>query len=76
MYVGSTTTGLKKRIKEHIGNGHKSTYALHLSHWFEQGNYKITIKEYNAPKEVIQIIEDALSDELNPAFGKSGANNK
>ena len=75
MYVGSTTTGLKKRIAQHIGEGHKNTYSLHLKHWFND-NYKITIKEYDLSKEVLQIIEDALSEELKPAFGKSGSNNK
>lgn len=75
MYVGSTTTGLKKRIAQHIGEGHKNTYALHLKHWFSN-DYKITIKEYDTPIAVLQIIEDAISAELRPAFGKTGGNNK
>ncbi len=75
MYVGSSTTGIKKRIDQHLGNGPKDTYALHLKHWFN-GQYKITIKVYDEPLAVLQIIEDALSHELNPAFGKRGSNNK
>jgi len=77
LYVGSSTTGLKKRIKEHIGDGSKSTYSLQLKHWFE-GSYKITIKEYDdkISREVIQIIEDNLSHQLKPAFGKQGSNNR
>ena len=75
IYVGSSTTGVRKRIQQHIGDGHKSTYSMHLSHWFN-GRYKITIKEYDVPKEVLQIIEDDLSDFLKPAFGKQGGNNK
>lgn len=75
LYVGSSSTGLKKRIKQHIGEGHKSTYSLNLSHWFS-GKYKITVKEYDVPREVLQIIEDDLSDQLKPAFGKQGGNNK
>lgn len=75
MYVGSFTTGIKKRIEQHIGNGPKNTYALHLSHWFN-GKYEITIKVYDEPVEVIQIIEDSLSYDLSPAFGKRGGNNK
>ena len=75
LYVGSTTTGLKKRIIQHMGDGPKGTYALHLKHWFK-GQYKVTIKEYDVTKSVLQIIEDALSADLCPAFGKSGANNK
>ena len=75
MYVGSSTTSLKNRIKQHMGKGYEGTYALHLSHWFK-GNYKITIKEYDVERDVLQIIEDDLSDRLKPAFGKKGGNNK
>lgn len=75
MYVGSSTTGIRKRIEQHLGDGPAATYALHLKHWFK-GKYKITIKIYDQPIEVIQIIEDALSHALSPAFGKSGGNNK
>lgn len=76
MYVGSSTTGVYNRIKQHKGEGYKGTYALHLSHWFKKGNYQITIMEYDEPIEVIQLIEDNLSDQLKPAFGKLGGNNK
>lgn len=75
IYVGSSTTGIKNRIEQHIGNGHKGTYALHLSHWFK-GQHRITFKVYDVPIEVLQIIEDALSHDLAPAFGKQGGNNK
>lgn len=77
LYVGSSTTGLKKRIKEHLGDGSKSTYSLQLKHWFN-GSYKITIKVYDdkISREVIQIIEDNLSHQLKPAFGKQGGNSK
>lgn len=75
MYVGSSTTGVKKRIQQHMGDGHAGTYALHLKHWFK-ANYRITIKQYSETKEVLQIIEDDLSESLKPAFGKQGGNNK
>jgi len=75
MYVGSSTTGIKNRIKQHIGSEAKQTYSLHLSKWFD-GDYKITIKEYDCSREIIQLIEDDLSDRLKPAFGKQGGNNK
>lgn len=75
MYVGSSTTGLKNRIRQHIGDGPSGTYALNLRHWFS-GKYKITIEVYNEPIEVLQIIEDNLAQELSPAFGKRGGNNK
>lgn len=75
MYVGSSTTGVRKRIEQHLGQGYGGTYALHLSHWFE-GEYKITVKQHDVSDEVLQIIEDDLSDRLKPAFGKQGGNNK
>ncbi len=75
MYVGSSTTCVRKRIEQHKGEGYAGTYALHLKHWF-QSRYQITIKQYSETKEVLQIIEDDLSDKLRPAFGKQGGNNK
>jgi len=75
MYVGSSTTGLKNRIYQHIGDGPKGTYALHLRHWFKE-QYKVSIKVYDESADVLQIIEDDLSDQLKPAFGKSGGSNK
>lgn len=74
LYVGSSTTGLKTRIMQHKGHGSERTYALHLKNWFK-GEYRIRIKIYDEPKEVIQIIEDSLSHDLAPAFGKQGGNN-
>lgn len=75
LYVGSSTTGLKSRIKQHVGDGPAGTYALHLKHWFD-GNYRIIVRIYDEPAEVLQIIEDALSHDMEPAFGKKGGNNK
>lgn len=75
LYVGSSITNLRKRVSEHLGRGSGSTYALHLDHWFS-GKYKITVKIYDEPPEVMQIIEDDLSDILKPAFGKQGGNSK
>lgn len=75
MYVGSSITNPSKRISEHLGKGHKATYALHLEHWFE-GKYRIKIKVYDVPREILQIIEDDLSDALKPAFGKQGGNSR
>lgn len=75
MYVGSSRTDVKNRLAQHIGDGPKSTYALHLKHWF-QGSYKITVTQYDVPHEVLQILEDDLADRLEPAFGKRGGNNR
>ena len=75
LYVGSSTTGLVNRLKQHLGYGHSGTYALHLSEWFT-GKITITIYEYIEDIQVLQIVEDDLSHELKPAFGKQGGNNK
>lgn len=75
MYVGSSRTGIKKRISEHLGDGSEKTYALHLNCWFK-GKAKITIYVYQETPDVLQIIEDAFSHQLSPAFGKRGSNNK
>ena len=75
LYVGSSATGVKKRIEQHMGQGHKGTYALHLSHWF-RGTYKVTVRQYDVSDEVLQILEDELSDRIKPAFGKQGGNNR
>ena len=76
LYVGSSTTGVMNRIKQHFGNGHKSTSALHLSHWAEDRKIKVEIIEYDVPRKILQLLEDAISTELKPAFGKLGGNNK
>ena len=75
LYVGSSTTNLKGRIKQHIDEAPKKTYALHFKYWFK-GEYKITILVYDEPIEILQIIEDNIAYNLKPAFGKMGGNNK
>lgn len=77
IYVGSSTTGVKKRIEQHLGLGNKNTYSLQLKWWIE-GEFEITVQEYdeNLSLEILQIIEDNLSYQLKPAFGKTGGNNK
>lgn len=76
LYVGSSTTGIKKRLEQHCGlTGAKQTSALHAKHWFT-GRLKITVYLYEHPRNIIQLIEDGLSDALQPAFGKTGPNNK
>lgn len=76
LYVGSSSTGVRKRIEQHFGDGYKRTYALQLKHWFGDRKIKITIYEYEVTASTLQIIEDAISFELAPCFGKTGGNNK
>lgn len=77
LYVGSSTKkGLRARIRQHLGAGHRSTSALHLSEWCKNP-YQIRVLDYpSIPRPVLQIVEDALAHELKPAFGKPGPNNK
>ncbi|EGQ8244548.1 GIY-YIG nuclease family protein, partial [Vibrio parahaemolyticus] len=49
--------------------------SLHMYQWFD-GKYEVRILEYDVPIEVLQLIEDAMSHDLKPAFGKQGGNNK
>ncbi len=76
LYVGSSTTDVRKRLEQHMGEGHKATYALQLKHWNGQRKVKISIQEYDVPRDVLQIIEDAISFDLSPAFGKTGSNGR
>ncbi len=76
LYVGSSTTGVKGRLKQHLDKGPKGTYALHMDNWFNGNKYEVEILEYDEPIEVLQIIEDSMAIELKPAFGKTGGNNK
>ena len=77
MYVGSSTTGVKKRMKEHTaGEKYKKTYALKLENWFKGVcQVHIMICEDMSPS-IIQVIEDTIHQDLNPAFGKRGSNGK
>ena len=75
LYVGSSQSNMKQRLQQHVGLGYKKTYALHLRDWFN-GEVKITVKAYDVENEVLQLIEDALAFDLQPAFGKRGTNNK
>lgn len=60
---------------QHLKEGPKYTYALHMAHWFK---VKVITKilEYNVKLPVLQIIEDSISYNLKPSFGKQGGNNK
>lgn len=75
LYVGSSTTGVKERLYQHTTQASASTYALRLNEWFS-GKYEIEIRVYEVTNEVLQLIEDNLSFNLKPAFGKRGPNNR
>jgi hypothetical protein len=75
LYVGSSTTDVKERIRQHLGDGHKATSALHLKHWCDP-IYQVRVLVYpDLPRPVMQILEDSTAYQLKPAFGKRGPNN-
>ncbi len=80
MYVGSSSTDLKKRLKEHLKSGHEKTSSLHMETWEEEYRRNIVVEvryyEEDLSRNVLQIIEDGLSYELKPIFGKPGSNGK
>jgi hypothetical protein len=76
LYVGSSSTSLRKRLLEHFGFGHEKTYALQMNHWL-QGKVGVEIYEFKGlERQILQLIEDALSDSLSPMFGKQGGNGR
>lgn len=75
LYVGFSTTGLRKRLRQHLVDCPDKTYSLHLYKWFE-GQYEVRVYEYDEPNEIVQLIKDSISHRLRPAFGKRGGNNK
>ena len=78
LYVGSSSTGVMNRVRQHLGTSekYKSTYSLQLGHWAGERKFQIHISEYNVERDVLQLIEDSKSYDLKPAFGKMGGNNK
>lgn len=76
LYVGSSAN-LHSRMKDHLGFGYKSTYAMHLSHWLptREGNINLQVWEFaeTTPSAVIQAIEDGLWALGQPMFGRQGA---
>jgi hypothetical protein len=75
MYVGSSGNCVK-RLMEHLGFGAKSTYSLHMSSWATGlvGDFEIEILKYtDIDQTVLCAIEDQLSKEMKPLFGRRGS---
>ena len=75
LYVGSSVSNIKYRLLQHLGKGARQTYALHLNCWFN-GKVRIKVLEYDTTPEILQLIEDSIAFDLQPAFGKRGSNGK
>ena len=80
LYVGSSLTAIKLRLKQHLWQGPVGTYAMHTHRWAEQinapadGAVLVRIRKVTDPNGLglTQNLEDALWRELRPMFGKLG----
>lgn len=78
LYVGSSTTDFKTRIKNHLGTEGPGVYSLHLSKWDNSFEYDLKISAYQvisqseqtAERFIVEILEQQIWDTLAPIFGK------
>lgn len=73
LYVGSSTTDFKTRIKNHLGTEGTRVYSLHLCKWDNALAYDLTISVYEVISEndeeterfIVEILEQQFWDILN-----------
>ena len=78
LYVGiSQGKSFKKRMREHLGSGAKSTYALNLKYWLPADvGIKIIVFKPQIPQStknhmnLMELMEQSLWDKLQPMMGK------
>ncbi|TDN80806.1 hypothetical protein DET49_13018 [Salegentibacter sp. 24] len=78
LYVGSSTTKFRDRIKNHFGTRGNRVYSLHLCKWDDNLTYQIKLCTYEIISEndkkpdriLVELIEQQIWDELQPIFGK------
>ncbi|KNB62610.1 hypothetical protein [Chryseobacterium sp. Hurlbut01] len=78
LYVGSSTTDFKTRIKNHLGTEGTRVYSLHLCKWDNCLEYDLKIFAYEVSSEsdetierfIVEILEQQFWDKLSPIFGK------
>lgn len=78
LYVGSSTTDFKTRIKNHLGTAGTRVYSLHLCKWDNCLEYDLKIFAYEVISEsdetierfIVEILEQQFWDKLSPIFGK------
>jgi hypothetical protein len=75
LYVGSSAA-ITSRIRQHLGYGVPSTFALHLAFWAQALELPLALTIARFPPSVgptlIGPLEDTLWDDLNPLFGRKG----
>ena len=82
LYVGKSKGILHTRLHIHLGNGSKSTYALHLEQWKnDEILKKVKLKLYYAfvdldnahiESEILEMLETALHRKYKPILGRTG----
>ncbi|AIL46975.1 hypothetical protein [Elizabethkingia anophelis] len=78
LYVGSSTTDFRTRIKNHLGTEGIRTYSMHLCKWDNGLDYNLNISAFELIGEntekidrfLVEIIEQQFWEELRPVFGK------
>ena len=74
LYVGRSQK-LRSRIRQHLGDNYKGTYALHMLRWCTNIEEKIEITCFKIEGHdnlLVQSVEDALWNKLKPCFGRKG----
>ncbi len=85
LYIGKSSTGFLKRMKDHLGLSSISTYSLQLKTWLEDENLKkVKLELYYLPfnfagledgfnkNEILELIESSLHHYYKPILGRSG----
>ncbi len=78
LYVGSSTTDFKTRIKNHLGTEGTRVYSLHLCKWDNCLDYKLKVSAFEVVSDneevverfIVEILEQHFWDKLKPVFGK------
>ena len=74
LYVGRSHK-LRNRIRQHLSEDYKGTYAMHMKRWCTTLDETIELHYYkieNQDNLLIQAIEDSLWLNFKPSFGRKG----
>lgn len=76
VYVGSSQK-VADRLREHLQQASRSTFALHLRRWDLNGPHTLRVEVHASTNLIdaalLQDAEDALWDQSQPLFGRRGA---
>lgn len=78
LYVGSSTTDFRTRIKNHLGTEGTRVYSLHLCKWDSNLDYELKVSTFEVvsarneivERFIVEILEQQFWDKLKPVFGK------